>query len=165
MDSVKVETGQLALQQAELDLTSLVRGIHQVQSDVLTTHRLIFQGGCTCYIRGDRLRLERVITNLITNAVKYSPEGSTVFLKVEKSGSHASVTVKDEGVGMEDHEIRELFQPFRRLDRTRGMATGTGLGLFSAKKIVEAHGGAIGISSRLGNGTTVVLELPAIREH
>jgi signal transduction histidine kinase len=165
MDSVKLEMGTLALQKAEVELMSLVRDIHQVQSEVITTHRLVFHGEGVCHVEGDRIRLERVIANIISNSVKYSPEGSTVLLNVKRSGPSVAVTVTDEGVGIPEEEIQELFQPFRRLDRTRHMAKGTGLGLFSARKIVEAHGGTISISSRPGSGTTVLILLPASRNH
>jgi signal transduction histidine kinase len=94
--------------------------------------------------------------------VKFSEKGSNVLLKVDRFEADALIIVKDEGVGIDHEEIQKLFQPYKRLERTKNMAKGTGPGLFSAKKIVEAHGGSIRISSVSGNGTTVEVRLPVL---
>jgi len=162
MDSARIESGELALQLSEIELTSFVRSIQEVQCETFASHRLVFEGSGECYIRADRGRLERVFTNLISNAAKYSENGSSILLKVDRFEAEAVVVVKDEGVGINGDEMQELFQPFKRLDRTKNMAKGSGLGLFSAKKIVEAHGGSIKISSGSGDGTTVEIRLPVL---
>jgi signal transduction histidine kinase len=79
---------------------------------------------------------------------------------VETRAPFVVLSVRDEGVGMAPEDLKKLFVPFSRLDRTRDMAKGTGLGLSSVKKIVEAHGGSMGITSELGVGTTVEVCLP-----
>jgi two-component system sensor histidine kinase MtrB len=163
MDSARIETGELSLQLAEIDLTSFVRNFQEVHRETFASHRILFEGCGDCYVKVDKGRLERVFTNLISNAVKYSENGSSVLLKVDRFDEEALILVKDEGVGIDEDEIQKLFQPFKRLDRTKDMAKGTGLGLFSAKKIVEAHGGSINISSEPGNGTTVEIRLPVTR--
>jgi signal transduction histidine kinase len=163
MDSARIESGELALQLAEIELTSFVRSIQEVQREMFASHRILFESSGECYVKADKRRLERVFTNLISNAVKYSENGSNVLLKVDRFEADALIIVKDEGVGMDHAEIQKLFQPFTRLDRTKNMAKGTGLGLFSAKKIVEAHGGRICISSESGNGTTVEVRLPVTK--
>jgi len=160
MDSIQIETGNLSLRMEEFELGHLVRSIQQVQDELIATHSIFFEGESECRIKGDAKRIERVITNLVSNAIKYSPENSSVLLRVKKSDSGAVVTIKDEGVGIAQDEIPNLFQPFKRLSKTQGMARGTGLGLFSAKKIVEDHGGTINIFSEAGSGTTVEIILP-----
>jgi signal transduction histidine kinase len=165
MDSVQIETGKISLQVNELELTSLVQEICRIQSQVNRTHRIVFEAGGECRIIGDPRLLERVVTNLMSNAVKYSPPNSAVLLKVWGDDSKAVITVKDEGAGMSKDEIQELFQPFQRLSRTGGLAEGTGLGLFSVKRIVEAHGGAIDVDSAPGAGTTVAVTLPVTDSH
>jgi len=160
VDSVQIETGRFSLQLDTIDLAAIVRGIYTIQNDLIKTHRIVFEGECECWIKGDKRRLERVVANLISNAIKYSPENTTVLLSVERHEANALVVVKDEGVGISQDEIRTLFRPFRRLSRTSGAVEGSGLGLFSVRKIVEGHGGIIRISSESGKGTTVEVLFP-----
>ncbi len=160
MDVVQVESGYLALRKEELSLEELAASICAERSETITTHTLAFEPGESCTILGDRRRLERVIINLLSNAVKYSPEGATVSMKVERRNHQAVFSITDRGVGISPEDIKVLFQPFGRLARTRDMAHGTGLGLYIAKKIIEAHDGSIQVISELGTGTTVEIFLP-----
>ncbi|MCE9575546.1 MAG: HAMP domain-containing histidine kinase [Deltaproteobacteria bacterium] len=106
--------------------------------------------------------LRRVLDNLLDNARKYSEPGSEIRLTAAPSATGASVSVVDRGIGMDDADLAQLFTPFFRSDRSRTRATGgVGLGLVLAKRVVEAHGGTIRVSSALGRGTTVTVELPA----
>jgi signal transduction histidine kinase len=165
MDSVQIETGNLSLNLIEVELTSLVRNVHRMQSQHITTHRIVFAGNEECRIKGDSRRLERVLLNLISNAVKYSPRSSTVHLQVARHDSSAVISVKDEGEGISPDEIQNLFQPFQRFSRDRNTIEGTGLGLFSIKKIVEGHKGTIQLFSEPGNGTTVKIIFPVSTDH
>ncbi len=164
MDSVQIETGSLSLHMSELELLSFVGSVQRNHNELVTTHNIVLEGECECWINGDARRLERVILNIISNAIKYSPENSTVLLKVEKDESNAKIIVKDEGTGIKQDEIPELFMPFKRLSRTCDMVRGSGLGLFSAKKIVDGHGGTMNIFSESGSGTTVEIVLPLIKD-
>jgi signal transduction histidine kinase len=165
MDSVQIETGNLSLHLLEVELTSLVRNIHQMQSKLITTHRIVFEGNEECRIKGDSRRLERVILNLISNAVKYSPQSSTVHVQVARHDSSAVIIVKDEGEGISPDEIQNLFQPFQRFSLGRNTIEGTGLGLFSIKKIVEGHNGKVQLFSEPENGTTVKIIFPVSNDH
>jgi len=162
MDSVQIQSGKIALKMDELELYPLVDSIQRYQAEITDSHHIVFEGKCTCRVMGDARRLERVFTNLISNAVKYSGNNSRVLIKVEQQGTNAVVSIADEGVGIPAADIHFLFQPFARLAHTRDMAKGTGLGLFSAKKIIDGHGGTIQISSEPGKGTTVAVTLPLI---
>jgi signal transduction histidine kinase len=165
MDSVQIETGNLSLHLIEVELTSLVRNIHQMQGKLITTHRIVFEGNEECRIQGDSRRLEQVIINLISNAVKYSPQSSTVHVQVARHAFSAVIIVKDEGEGVPADKIQNLFQPFQRFSRNRNTIEGTGLGLFSIKKIVEGHKGTIQFFSEPGNGTTVKIIFPVSNAH
>jgi PAS domain S-box-containing protein len=107
--------------------------------------------------------LERVVTNLLGNALKYSPAGETVQVQIshvqQDDGAWAELEVTDHGVGIPAGELSHVFEPYHRGSNVRHIA-GTGLGLASAKDLVEAHGGAISIGSAEGNGTTVTVRLP-----
>ncbi len=112
-------------------------------------------------VRGDRRRLAQVIDNLISNAIKFSPNGSAVDLNLERHDGTVVLEVADEGIGIAEEERDRLFERFFRarsaLDR---QIPGTGLGLYISKAIVEAHGGRIEARSVEGEGSSFVIELP-----
>ena len=111
-------------------------------------------------VRGDRHRLAQVVGNLLSNAIKYSPEGGTVQLAAERSGSGVRVVVRDEGVGIPADQQERIFTKFFRGDAGATGITGTGLGLAVSREIVEAHGGSIGFDSDPSTGSTFWVELP-----
>jgi signal transduction histidine kinase len=162
MDIVQVQSGQLSLQMADVDFTDLVSRIHAEHLDAVTSHVIEFKSSGECKVLGDRRRLERVVINLLSNAMKYSPEGTTIIMKLERVDSKAVFSITDQGVGISPEEQKVLFQPFGRVERTRDMARGTGLGLYIVKKIIEAHGGSVRVQSSLGLGTMVELTLPVV---
>ena len=102
-----------------------------------------------------------MIDNLLSNALKFTPEGGEVTVDIARSNGNARLVVADTGVGMRSDEIRHLFERFYRTDAATAQAVqGSGLGLSICKAIVEAHGGAITADSRLGLGTSLTIELP-----
>jgi PAS domain S-box-containing protein len=115
------------------------------------------------YLTIDRSRIEQVIINLLSNAGKYSPENSEIKLKVKAGPEGLFLDVTDQGVGIAPEDQKNLFQPYFRADKTKSV-TGTGLGLWLAKKIIEAHGGNIYINSQLGRFSTFSVHVPLINE-
>jgi signal transduction histidine kinase len=162
MDSIQVEMGKLKLNTSNLELSSLLHSVQEIYNETVETHQIVLEQEEKCRIKGDVKRLERVLSNLISNAVKYSPTGSTIALKVKASDNNAVITISDEGSGIPLQDTKKLFQPFERLDQNRAMVMGTGLGLFSAKMIIELHGGTINIYRKVEKGTTVEITLPII---
>ena len=109
----------------------------------------------------DPAMLRRAIENLLDNAAKYSEAPAPVELEAESDGVAFRVAVRDQGIGVDPHDIPRLFTPFFRTDRSRARGTGgVGLGLALARRIVEAHGGAIEVESAPGLGTTVRFRVP-----
>jgi signal transduction histidine kinase len=104
-----------------------------------------------------------VITNVLSNALKYSdPHGAPVRVVVDAADGAILISVHDRGVGIAGDDLAFVFEPFYRGDRSRTKETGGyGIGLSLAKRIVEAHGGVIEVSSELGEGTSVLVTLPA----
>jgi len=137
----------------------LVRRIHDDHADIFSTHTLVLESA-ECHITGDRHKLERVVVNLLTNAVKYSPEGSTVRVTVTPQRSHATFVVEDEGEGMSPDELAVIFQPFGRGREKNSRVKGAGLGMCVVKEVVKAHGGCIDVRSEPGGGTAVEVRLP-----
>jgi len=110
---------------------------------------------------GDRARIEQVIVNIITNAIRYTPDGGEITVRVGGSENHVWVTVKDTGIGIPKEQLPHIFDRFYRVDRARSRALGgSGLGLSIAREIVLKHGGDINIDSEPGKGTKVVIRLP-----
>jgi len=110
----------------------------------------------------DRLGFVRVVSNLISNAIKFTPKGGQVSVILSSgSGEEVHVQVRDTGSGMEPSEVQKLFGRFSRLDRHQGVA-GTGLGLFVVRSIVTAHGGRVEVQSKVGSGTTFDLSFPRL---
>jgi two-component system, OmpR family, sensor histidine kinase BaeS len=162
MDTVQVESGQLSLQMEEIDFGKLMEAVCKEESEAITHHIIHCEACGNCHILGDKKRLERVMINLLSNSIKYSPEGTAITLKTEQTDSHVIFSISDQGVGIAPEEIPLLFEAFGRLPRTRDMARGTGLGLFIVKKIIEAHQGTIRIKSAVNAGTTVEVTLPSV---
>ena len=105
--------------------------------------------------------LERILTNLVSNAVKYSPPGSEVRLCARRVGAMVEVAVLDRGAGIPDDALARIFEPYYRVPETSAVR-GTGLGLAVVKALVEAHGGMIHVVSARGAGTRVAFSLPAV---
>ncbi|MBX5481286.1 MAG: HAMP domain-containing histidine kinase [Myxococcaceae bacterium] len=115
-------------------------------------------------IDADPVLLRRVIDNLLDNARKYSEDGRPIVLRASVEGPDLCIAVSDEGIGLSADDLKQLFTPFFRSDRSRQRGTGgVGLGLAMAKRIVEAHGGTLGATSDVGKGSTFTVTLPVMR--
>ncbi len=116
-------------------------------------------------VRLDPERIRQVLDNLLSNAIKYSEPGSDVRVRVFETADAVGVEVEDHGVGIAEDELGQVFQPFRSTSAqpTAGESS-TGLGLSIARSIVDAHGGRIGVTSRLGEGTALRVSLPRGRD-
>lgn len=112
-------------------------------------------------IHGDYERLRQVLSNLISNALKYSPEGGTIRIGARSEADRAIAYVADQGIGIAPEEQEQIFQRFYRVDnRLRRQTQGSGLGLYLARAIIEAHGGRIWVESQLGRGARFLFTLP-----
>jgi len=113
------------------------------------------------FVEGDADKLTQVLDNIISNAMKYSPQGGKITFKVEEKEDHIVVSVSDQGMGIPKENLQQIFERFYRVDKARTRKLGgTGLGLAIAKEMVEAHGGKIWAESVEGKGTTVSFTLP-----
>ena len=152
------------MKKAKFSVNELTKSI--VQRLTVETKRrgqtLTFEGNDDMQpLYGDKDRIEQVITNIITNAIKYTPDGGKVSVKCAGSLKDAVITVTDTGVGIPKEDIPHLFDRFYRVDKARSRKFGgTGLGLAIAKEITDAHGGEIKIESEQGKGTKVTLIIP-----
>jgi len=110
-------------------------------------------------LSGDSDALIRLFVNLLDNAIKYTPQGRISLTAIQESRGTVKITIMDTGVGIADEHLPHIFERFYRVDRSRSSG-GSGLGLAIASEIVQAHGGTIEVSSRVGEGTTFILRFP-----
>jgi len=112
-------------------------------------------------VEGDKARLKQVIVNLLDNAIKYTPEGGRVVVRVRTEDSKAVLEVADTGIGIPTEAVSRVFDRFYRVDKARARHLGgAGLGLAIVKSICSAHGGSVDLESKEGQGTCVVVRLP-----
>ena len=152
---------ELQLNIADTDLRSIAaRSVARLESQ--TKHLIVLSFADNFpLIPGDEIRLRQVIENLLTNAIKYSPEDTTITIGGRFTEKSATVFVRDQGAGIAKDEIDKVFERFYRVDDQLTRRTqGTGLGLYLAKAIVEAHGGEISVKSQVGSGSTFYFTLP-----
>ena len=152
---------ELRLHLADTDLRSVAaRSVARLQSQ--TNHRIVLSFSDNFpLIPGDEMRLRQVIENLLTNAIKYSPEDSTITVGGRFTEKSVTVFVRDEGAGIAKDQIDKVFERFYRVDdKLTSRTYGTGLGLYLVKAIVEAHGGNISVKSQVGSGSTFFFTLP-----
>ena len=151
------------LNKTTFDLNELVRDIiSKIKMEAQRhEHELKFEYDSMPMLYGDRDRLEQVFTNIITNAIKYTPDGGKINISCRMHLTNAIIRVSDNGIGIPAKDMPRLFERFYRVDKARSRKSGgTGLGLAIAKEIIDAHGGKINIQSEHGSGTTVTIEMP-----
>lgn len=163
--AAQLRVGHLAVARKPLDLAVLIRD---------TTERFVVPRNVaarghhiTCRVAGplpgeyDAARLEQVLTNLLGNALKYSPGGGEVAVTAERVDGEARITVRDHGIGVPEEERERLFTPFYRAENAgEGSPEGLGLGLAISRDIVEAHGGRLWVESAPGGGSLFLAALP-----
>ncbi|WP_248928344.1 sensor histidine kinase [Paenibacillus hamazuiensis] len=126
--------------------------------------RLSFRNEANIQASIDKLRFGQIIANLLSNALKFTPQGEKVAVEIKEQSETFSISVSDSGIGIDEKELPFIFERFYRADKSRDRKSGgSGIGLTIVKKLVEAHGGAIDIQSRVGEGTTFEFRLPKTR--
>jgi two-component system sensor histidine kinase KdpD len=158
----QIEGGDLHLQRQPIDGVELIRSAVEALSPVAEKHVICFEEpGENIIGDWDGQRLDRVLQNLLTNAVKYSPPGTEIVVRMVQHPSRVDISVEDQGVGLPIGTAGKIFEQFYRVRENASGAEGLGLGLFISKSIVEAHGGNIHAESPgPGLGTTVTFSLP-----
>lgn len=160
MDVVMLRTGKtLPLEFADADLLDLARSVADEHQATAGRHRISVTGSADRPVRTDPTRLERALDNLIENAVKYSPDGGDVVVEVTRGNDGASITVRDQGIGIPAGELESIFETYRRASNA-SMMRGIGLGLSGARAVVRQLGGELVVESAEGSGSTFTIRLP-----
>ena len=161
LDLAQADAGQLELRIERIDLSRLLRDAVGRAVPTQDRSRLRLEIRDVLFVKGDEMRLERVVTNLVHNALKYGGDFGTVTVRLDARGAYACVSVIDTGPGLSAEDSRVIFDRYRR---TKGSMSqqGYGLGLYTSRRIIEAHKGRIGIASQPGRGSRFFFELPAV---
>ncbi len=158
IDSVRLNATEPPLEQVQCDLVTLCQEAIEALPDGA---RVTLEAAAPVAGRCDPLRIEQVLSNLLSNAARYSPPESPIRLRVTSDGKLATVEVVDRGIGIPPEQQERLFSPFFRASNAAAQSKGgLGLGLHIAREIVRRHGGTLRVSSTLGEGSTFIVQLP-----
>ncbi len=164
LDISAIESGSIKLALESFNLVTLISQIIHLNKPFADkkSMKIVFRPEMeSIQLLLDKTKIEQVVTNLLTNAIKYSPEGTTITIEIKKSNTEILISVKDEGQGIVEDELKLFFKPFQRTSsKSTGGEKSTGLGLFIVKKIVEAHKGKIWAKSEPGKGSIFYFTLP-----
>lgn len=164
LDLSRIESGNLRMELETLDLPELLaatRPLVQQSADlrnIVITEELA-RGAR--FVTGDATRVKQILTNLLTNAVKYNVDGGRIHLATRVQGDWVELMVTDTGLGMSSEQMASLFQPFNRLGRELTGTEGTGIGLVISQRLAELMGGELTAASHVGRGSSFMLRLPA----
>jgi signal transduction histidine kinase len=163
LESVRIEAGQNSIRQQQVNLADVISDARDLIAPLLRQRRLTLEldeAGIGAVVRGDAQRLGQVFVNLIANAAKFAPEGSTIRIGGALLGTYAEVWVEDEGSGVPQGASEAIFERFQRGADTEPDAPGLGLGLWIVKSIIERHGGSVRMQRTPEQRTRFILSLP-----
>ncbi|MGA9225308.1 MAG: ATP-binding protein [Mesobacillus sp.] len=162
LDIQRMEAGKQCYESKEIELLPIIQKVIDLQKVQSDKHELIldFAAGSDRII-GDREKMEQALTNLVHNAIKYSPDGGEVKIALYEKEGQVNMEIKDEGLGIPPEAMHKLFEKFYRVDNSdRRSIGGTGLGLAIVKEIIHFHNGDIKVDSEYGKGSTFTVSLP-----
>lgn len=160
LSASRLEEGKIQFEPAACDLTDLMTEICEDYQQINKTHRLTLGlQDLPKHIEADAKLLRQAFSNLVSNAIKYSPEGTSVQVTASQSGGDILITVRDQGVGIPAEELGRLFERFFRASTSTGVS-GTGIGLHLVKHVIDLHGGTIDVESEPDQGTAFIVRLP-----
>ena len=163
LDIAQMESANFRIDHGSLDLAHVCASVYDEYLPLATARGLALSldAAPPALVLGDERRLTQVVGNLVSNALKFTPAGGQVSLRLRPDGAAIEVSVVDTGHGISPEALPRLFTKYARLGGSAAKVEGTGLGLVIVKEIVEAHGGAVGVRSEPGRGSTFWLRLPA----
>ena len=167
LDIAKIEAGEMELKETEINICETVSDCLPILAPQLETAGIyveIEDRTDICHLMADRRVVKQMIINLLSNGVKFSPNGGKLIVRLQANNGAVDVTVIDHGIGMRPDQVDFVLKPFSQIQQVSTRShEGTGLGLTIVKQMIELHGGTIGIDTQPGNGTAVTLRFPASR--
>ena len=163
LDLSKIEAGRMELEPAEFDLKDAVENAMSLVRERAHRRGIAFQRTIddnVGLIRADERKVKQVLLNLLSNALKFTPEGGEIHVRGELRDGMAQISVTDSGVGIAPEDQEAVFEEFRQVGKAEKKAEGTGLGLAISRKFIELHGGRIWVKSQVGTGSTFAFTIP-----
>ncbi|MFD2163414.1 CHASE3 domain-containing protein [Paradesertivirga mongoliensis] len=160
LDVARINENQLGL---KLDNFSMRMAVLEASEEIfnsIKTHQLFLEGDPDIVVQADKFRIEQVLINLISNAIKYSPNSDRIIVDIKPEQDLVKVSVTDFGIGIPKDNLQYIFQRYFRVEVTSQNYSGMGLGLYISKGIIKRHGGDMGVNSREGEGSTFWFTLP-----
>jgi signal transduction histidine kinase len=162
LDMQRLQSGRIELKPETCDFNEILKHVISTFKGYASGVNIVTSIPPTLpQINADRSKLEQILKNFISNAIKYSPNGGDVRVFVSHDESMATICVADQGLGIPEESLTKLFQEFYRVEReTHANIKGTGLGLSITKELIEAHGGKVWVKSKLGVGSQFFFSIP-----
>ncbi|WDF53929.1 ATP-binding protein [Mucilaginibacter sp. KACC 22063] len=157
----RLDSGKIYIDREPFNMVDLLHETEEESRTSFTQNELLFLAETPAFVNADKDKIGQVLTNLISNSVKYSPSGSTIIISCVIDGADVLVTVKDEGIGIAPVDIDKLFDRYYRVEsHAMKSIAGFGIGLYLCKEIIEQHKGTIGVNSSPNNGSEFWFRLP-----
>jgi two-component system phosphate regulon sensor histidine kinase PhoR len=163
LDVSKIQAGRLEYGLHPVDLTVLIDLCTENARHVYPAYNFENSAEAGLLINGNDERLDQVIMNLISNAVKYSPLNNNITISATRNGNNVRVSVTDHGIGLSAEQKGRIFERFYRVEDKKFMSSGLGMGLYISQEIINNHHGKIGVDSELGKGSTFYFDLPVLK--
>lgn len=161
LNTSRIKEGKIAGNLSSFNVTGLLSEIIQNQQQVSHLHQMSLECDDEIMVTANYEAIGQVMTNLISNAIKYSPEGGEIKIRCEKDSDEVMFNISDQGIGISDEGLKKLFSRFSRAENVKGTTfPGLGLGLYISKNIVQGHGGRIWAESKPGEGSVFSFTLP-----
>ena len=162
LDASKIENGRLNYNISTFDFSEMIKNTIEDIGHSFPKHQIIKSGLITRTVEGDENRLQQVIINLLTNAIKYAPKSFEVLVNVSENEHQLTVSVTDKGIGMSKHHLNKVFDRYYRIEENAIQFQGLGIGLYISYDIIVRHGGKMWVESKLGEGSTFYFTLPYV---
>lgn len=159
LDVSRIQSGKMLFNMHELDVNDLVKETVESIQPTTSTHKIVVSG-TGGKILGDKARLEQVLINFLTNAIKYSPGCADVNVDVEQDTAHLKISVSDYGIGIPNEKLNKVFERFYRVESAAHKFTGLGIGLYISSEIIKRHNGRVWVESEEGKGAKFSFVIP-----
>lgn len=162
LDVSKIQSGKLELNRSVFNINVLLKEIIENIQQTSSNHKIIFNNTTeTLLADADKERIEQVIVNMLTNAIKYSPNTCDIIVDSVKDDGKLIIGIKDSGIGIPEDDLDKIFTRFFRVKGMASTFSGSGIGLYISQEIVKRHGGEMWVESELGEGSTFYFSIPA----
>lgn len=165
LDVSKINAGKMLFNLEHFDFSEMLHEAISSARQISPSHQIVLENEIQLQYKGDRFRLEQVVLNFLSNAVKYSPKAEIVKVATELRDGNIVVSVTDYGIGIAPKDLGKLFERYYRVDNSSSRFDGLGLGLFISAEIIKRHGGSFWIESELHKGSVFSFKLPLTPHH